>query len=117
MEIGTSKGDAWATVEAQAESTVAPVEFAPAKLASAVVALAVEQMVASFLAHATARDITAASEEFCTERRWDATEPRSAVMASIPITTPQLTRTVTMMAAAPRSGRMDRRTRFNHRIA
>ncbi|GAA2490469.1 hypothetical protein GCM10009858_30640 [Terrabacter carboxydivorans] len=104
-------------LETQNESTTAFGELAPARDASAVLTFAVEQIVASPVAHAFANAIDVASAAFCTERRWDMTEPTSALMASIPVTTPHETSTVTMSAAAPRSRRPGTAPRFSRRIA
>ena len=94
-----------ATADAQASVTVV-VEFALAMLVTAGADAAVaEQVDASRLEHAYASVIAAASEEFCPVRRWVMMEPMSALIASIPTTTPRVQMMVTIVATAPRSRR------------
>ncbi|MGO4663050.1 hypothetical protein AB4Z14_14385 [Terrabacter sp. 2TAF16] len=106
-------------LETQTDVMAAPLEFAEARLARLVGALALEQIVVSTvpLAHALASAMAAESDAFWTERRELMTDPTSALIASMPMTMPHDTSTVTMMATAPRSRRLVRISLFSRRIA
>jgi len=99
--------------------TATPVELAVAipVISGAVVAVELH-VVVSFFEQAMASLIVAASELFCAKRRFDVTDPRSTLMASMPSTTPNVTSTVTMVATAPCSRRaLNTASEFSHRIA